>query len=611
MEEILHQAELLEKEYDWVGAAESYEKALNLLPENDFSRMGQIHERLGYAFYRAAMQAESQEEFRERMQRAIEIYEKACEFYRRLVDKQKAAWTFRCNAAMKYLGYWLTSVPSEKRKLLDECLGFEDKALEAFLESGDMLEYGKTYYELSLAFFCRFFLEWDRHSGENIVKRGVEWGEKAVAGLSELGDSYQIASAHFTLATCLTLLGGNFIAEPEVIEQNRLKVVKYLSKSAGLSEKLGDAYLLGSSHLWWGANAGGEEATKHYEKTLECGKLARDNFLIGSGLDFLAWSTYWKAIATEDPEERRQKAEKAMQFYDRAQHQYSVILYTSPRYGVIAPPTGYAEYYLHLAGWETDSSERLEFLEKSEKAGVEALKEAEASDLPGIVQSAFHVVSKIFESRAYVALDPVEKRSYLEKALKYREKAIEIVDQLTPFDYWDRGVMQNYLAEIKWLLAEIEPNLDSKRRLLEEAVLSKERCIELCDKMAPYYERTGDIGLFAALRGYQDTYVTILTRLYDLTNNLEHLRKAIEISQKAIESASKLDVISRIADSYWKIAKAQDILGEHMKAAESFKHASEGYMKASEKIPQLKGFYQDYAGYMYAWSEIEKAKHHH
>jgi hypothetical protein len=56
-------------------------------------------------------------------------------------------------------------------------------------------------------------------------------------------------------------------------------------------------------------------------------------------------------------------------------------------------------------------------------------------------------------------------------------------------------------------------------------------------------------------------------------------------------------MISLIAESYWKIAKAQDILGEHVKAA--------------EKIPQLKDFYQDYASYMEAWNEIEKAKHHH
>ncbi len=121
----------------------------------------------------------------------------------------------------------------------------------------------------------------------------------------------------------------------------------------------------------------------------------------------------------------------------------------------------------------------------------------------------------------------------------------------------------------------------------------------------------GRTTVYAALRGYQDTYGTLLNRLYELTNNSEHLRKAIEISQEAVESASKLDMISLIAESYWKIARTHDILGEHLKAAENFEHASESYMKAAEKIPQLKDFYQDHASYMEAWNEIEKARHYH
>ncbi len=610
MEEILHLAEQLEKGYDWLGAAESYDKAMKGLPENDFSRRGYTGERLGYAFYRAAMQAESQEEFRERMHRAVGAWEKADGFYEKLMDNQKAARMFRCKAIIKYLGYWLASVPSEKRKLLDECLELESKALEAFSESGDMLEYAKTYNDLQLAFFFRFNLEWERQTAESIAKRGVEWGEKTIAALSKLGDSYDIARAHFTLATCLTFLGVSFIAEPEEIEKNRLKVVKYLSEAAELSEKL-DAYLLGSLHLWWGANTGGEEETKHFKKALDCGKLARDKFLIAGGMDFLAYTTYWKAIATEDPEKRREMAKKAMQLYDEAQYHYSIMSYASTRGGVIASPAGHAEHYFHLAAWETDPNKRLEFLKKSENAGTEALKEAEASDVPGIMGYAFHVVSKTLEARAYVETEALEKRSRLEKALKYREKTIEILDQTTPFDFYNAGVFQNYAADIKAQLANIETNPDKKRRLLEEAVMSKEKCIELISKMAPTYEKWGNLDQFAAVQRYQDTYVTILTRLYDLTNNREHLRKAIEISQKAIESAGMLNMASRRAESHWKAAKAQDILGEHLKAAENFRHASESYMEAAEKIPQLRPFYQDHADYMQAWTEIEKARHHH
>jgi hypothetical protein len=71
VEEILHQAEQLEKEYDWLGAAESYKRALNLLSEDDFSRKSEVTERLGYAFYRFAFQAESNDEFRQRLRQAV------------------------------------------------------------------------------------------------------------------------------------------------------------------------------------------------------------------------------------------------------------------------------------------------------------------------------------------------------------------------------------------------------------------------------------------------------------------------------------------------------------------------------------------------------------
>jgi len=37
-------------------------------------------------------------------------------------DWPKAAWMFRCEAVAKYLGYWVTSDPSERRKLLDACI---------------------------------------------------------------------------------------------------------------------------------------------------------------------------------------------------------------------------------------------------------------------------------------------------------------------------------------------------------------------------------------------------------------------------------------------------------------------------------------------------------
>ena len=115
-------------------------------------------------------------------------------------------------------------------------------------------------------------------------------GKKAVATLTELGDLHEISRANLTLAICLHSLE-RFFAELEEIDRNRLEFVKYLNKSVELSEKVGDAYLLGLAHMWLAEKTEDEESLKHIEKTLECGKLARDNFLIAAGLDWLGYLT--------------------------------------------------------------------------------------------------------------------------------------------------------------------------------------------------------------------------------------------------------------------------------------------------------------------------------
>ena len=101
------------------------------------------------------------------------------------------------------------------------------------------------------------------------------------------------------------------------------------------------------------------------------------------------------------------------------------------------------------------------------------------------------------------------------------------------------------------------------------------------------------------------------SRLYRLTCDKEHLRKAIEVFTEALESYQKVSRTSRMAECYWKIAQAYDELDDHMTAAENFRLASDNYKSAAEKIPQLKSFYEDHALYMEAWSEIEKARYNH
>ncbi|NIN51572.1 MAG: hypothetical protein GTO23_00155, partial [Nitrososphaeria archaeon] len=300
-----------------------------------------------------------------------------------------------------------------------------------------------------------------------------------------------------------------------------------------------------------------------------------------------------------------------MEFYDKAQRHFSVLSYLNPRIGLILAPGGYAEHHLFSTQIEIDLEKILELLEKSEKAGLKALKIAEDSDIPHIIDRMCHFLSKTLWKKATLEPNIDIKRSLLEKAIKYRERNIEIEERLFPFDYWNLGIWHSYLALIKTELADIEPDPKFKRRLLEDAAVGMEKSIESINKVMPFIEKRGDIHQYVALYWRQDKHEIILTRLYEATNEPEYLRRAIETSRKAIKSASKLDAISWMAESYWKIAKTYDILGEHIESADNFRRASESYVKAAEKILQLKAFYQEHAAYMRAWSEIERARHHH
>ena len=75
----LNEVAKCEKDYEWLNAVGYYEKAYAQLPEADFFKKGQILEKMGFAFCKSAMQAESVNEFRDRAGKAAEVYGKAIE----------------------------------------------------------------------------------------------------------------------------------------------------------------------------------------------------------------------------------------------------------------------------------------------------------------------------------------------------------------------------------------------------------------------------------------------------------------------------------------------------------------------------------------------------
>ncbi len=614
-EEFQGEAAALERKYEWLEAADVYDRALGMVDEGDFFRGGKIQERIGYCLQRAAFQAESREEFVERLGRSVEAYEKACGFYEKLVGKENEARVLRCRAIVRYLEHWIASDTAEKRRLLDECLELEENALNGFWGTGNKIEYGRTFNELSFASWIRYELEWDRQLRKELIERSIEWGEKAVGALSELDDSYETAKALSTLPLYSSNFIFAFVAELDEQERHFDRCVELSRKAIELSESAGDAYTVGLSHILLGGYSGlfSPQMRGYFDKAIECSEKTRDNYLKAFTLDWLSYSVYWEASAIEDPDQRSELLKKAMGLYDEAHRHYSILSYKIPRSGIIGalPPGGYAEYYLNRAGWETELARKHELLDKSKSAGLKALKMAEELDFPRAFYSISGILSSTLTAQARLEPDAGVRRGLLEEAMTHRERSLEILELVEPFQYWNRGGSTYTLANIKAELAQFQPVPDNRRRLLEDAVKTMEKSLKDMNIQALWLEKMGNLTYFAPLCRRQDSYGDTLTRLYEDTNNPEHLRSAIEAWENAIDSARKLEMVTRIAESYWKIAKAQATLGERLKAAENFERASESYEEAAEKIPQLKEFYQEYASYMLAWSEFEKAKHSH
>jgi len=602
-----------EREYDWLGAVETYKRGLSLISEEDFSKRGEFQEHIGYAFCKAAMQAEDVNKFKEWMHKATVSYEKARESYEKSIGGNTGPKICRCDAMVAYIGHWSAPEISEKKRLLGQCWKLTKESLKAFEEAEELQEYGKTYNQLSSSAIFIFTRESNFKSRENVMLEAVESGGKAIRFLSNSGDISELARSYTRTAVCLGVFGYYFLDVDER-ESHFKKGLGYWLRARELSEEVAMTefpYPVFGGQPFFGLE-GTDEAFANYEKALQYGKKAKDNFIIGCALDWLTYHTAWKSTATENPDERIRLTEKAFKYAEEAKNQFSRISFVSPR-GDLAWVGGIdAEYWSRLAGLETDLKKKRDLFDKAFQSAPIVSKRGEESGYPEIMAYINSGRAILRQQLANFETDSTEKKRLLEEALIHSNESARITEQLEPFLYWNRGIMRNQLSHIKSELAELAKEKEIKKTLLQEAVSNKERAIELCIKELTFLERKNSgTSLFASVGGLQYGYGKMLIRLYELTGNTELLTKATESYEDAAKSYQKLNIVSRVAETCWQKAQVYDRLCEHMSASQNFNLAAKNYTSASEKIPQLKDFYSEHAVYMEAWSEIEKARYNH
>jgi len=608
---LIDEAEELERQYEWLKAAELYTKTVRLVPSHDYSLMGEFYERLGLCSFKAAFQGENSDTFRARCTKAVESYEKSRGCYAKSSDAHDKPRESRCDAMIAFVHYWLASEVTEKKRKLDECWEQTKLSLNGFAQNDDALRYGKTINQLSTGIDVGFYLQYDSKSRERRIKETVEYGEKAIRLLTNHENSYELARAYSRTSTYLKLL---VVTLPKVDnpESYLLKAKEYAEKAKQLS---GMAALLESltvlERYGLDGGEGTNEALENFEKAFQHGKSANDRFITGSALDHLAYHMAWKASAVEDPEEYRGVLDRAYQYAKDAKTQFSPISFTTPGYGHFWSAAPDSEYYWLLSSLETDLDKRRKLLEKAMERSRDLMMQAKNSGYADTLGFAHHAIGKILLGLAAIERNAEQKKTLLEEALKHRKEVIVLYDRLKPGNCWDRGIMLSRLADVKYGLAALAKAVDTKKNLLQEAVSDRENSTRLLIKGLTIYGADTPLSLLSDLAGGQEQHGYWLARLYKLTGNKEWLKRAAEAFEEALKSVQKINMKSWIAECHWHLAQVYDDLGNYSKGAENFDNASRNYEMAAEKIPQLRDLFSDNAIYMQAWTEIEKARYHH
>ena len=594
-----------EERYDWIAALEPYGKAVTAALElNDSFKAAEIHERIGFCYHHAAMQAENVKEFKNRMLQAVGAYHEAAKLFERAKSLDNKAKTHHCQAMAAYVSSWLKPDSASQKRSLEKCLKLEKEALKFYEESRDRLSLGKACNELNTHLLDLLNLEWSTQKRKKMLKEALSYGEKAVAALSELREEQELARAYYTTSNLYAT--GVFVLEPKRRDEHQQRAVDYSTKARELSEKIGDRHLLSLSNIALGYavlfSDRSDSAAKYFENALQCSIDTRDNYLIGRAYYCLASSASWKMLAEEDPEITREESKRCEKYSEDAIHHFSSI---SNAQELASSYYWYAENYNILAqSVETDPEKKRILLKKSIQAGRKGLEHARRSGSISATWLILHPLSKSLFFLSTRERDLNAKKRLLEESLQYRKENIKTLKQAMPYYYWNQGVRAHYLALIQAELAEIDTDKEHKVKLLMDAAKSAENCVNLC-------LRHGALGREVALGAYCFYLGGILNRLYHLTGVDEHLHKSTAAYKQAVEIYEKAHLSSRAAEGNWQLANAYNKLLNYAESAKSFQAASINYKAAAEKLPLLKDFYLAYAAYMQAWKAIENAMHNH
>lgn len=607
-DDLARNAEEKQKEFSWFEAAQLFEKATSFSSKT--TNLAEFWKSAGFCYSRASLQAESLETFAKRRKSAATAYKKASELFEQADYPRSKGKSEECRMLARYADSWLAPVPSEKRRILDDCLVIGKIASEAYERNHDELNYGKTCCDLLLCLIERQYIASDSKEMVSIAEAGVDYADKAINALSKLGNDNELMRAYF-LTSLQSWYAANVSEQADKAQELAKRSLTFSEKALELLKEVIDPYYSAMSN--WAAalctllfTEKAETSREYAEKMLEQGKIAKDNYLIGVAYYVLTFVNNWMMVREPDSNKQKEGHKKIIELSQNAVRHLQLV---QQDFFVAQTYLFYAESYSFLArDINAVPKERQAILKKAIEVGRKGLESASRSGSPDATGSALHALSKALHFSSSFETEKNAKVPLLEEALVHRQNYNDIVKKAFPSNDWVSGVGESYAGLIKLDLARLEEDKSKKAILLQSATSNIEYGVSRCRKAIVFRPIPT---LIAATGRFEEGFGEALYELYLLTEEDSLLKRAIEVYQNTAEDFKKINMPNRVAESHWRIAMSQDCLGEHNKAADNFMIAFTEYEAASRLIPDFADFYLDYASYMKAWGEIEKASFAH
>ncbi len=596
LQKLLAEAAEKASRYEWIPAAEFYEKALDALgPKRDPVETARITELLAKSYFKAAFQSETREEFKKTIGLAKVEYQRLSIFYE---EAGSEALSKLSKGRVLFAEYWLTEEPSDRKRLTEEATSLAEEAAGIFEGQENNRGLADAHKEVLtyLTEAYRFAPDW--RTLRVLYEKAMRSSEKAIHEFEALGEDEALleclnGTSWFVDDVAFFVLKPSESSEVEKTREQLGHKVRKLVESGATPY----ASFLANEALAY-LEIDRAKGLEFSDKALSAAQVTRDKLATGRVLAVAGQNAMWAQMLEEDVEKRRELFERELEFAGKA-----IALLEVPFSGHLLDWAydDYATAYTGLATYvDTEIEQKKEHLKEAISWSKKGMAYKDHQTWP----AGPHSMSKAMYFLATLLSDPAEKKKLLRDALPLREEALRQDGIVMPYS-WDTGVMLNYLALTKAELSKVEEDPVTKAELLKSAVVEMEKCVELCGSWAihPDYMRA------AAM--YHDWYGDILNQLYLLTGGVQPAERSINAYQESIAYLTKSKFLGPIAQLRWKVASVYNTLGDYQAAATSFTKAAEDYILGAEKIPSLAPLFKELSTYMAAWALIEESRVYH